>query len=127
MTDASARIKCELESMGYSPEVESHSPSYPEVVVIEYEVKNGRFRGETRSLGISMSGSEMWPEYPPHFIHLSPPPEPPPRDGAVYGVYPVENRQWIVLSRPPGAFWDSMPTKSMRGYMEHITRFWENI
>lgn len=131
-TDAAARIKQELENMGYAPVIENHSGQYPNVVVIDYHVHNGRCRGWTPRLGISMSGDEMWPEYPPHFLHLPPIPGDPPKDGGIYGTYSVVDadgaeQPWIVLSRPPGAFWDSMPTKGMKGYMEHIARFWDNV
>lgn len=125
------QIVAELEGLGYAPVVESH-PNYRQVVVVEYLVENGRFVGKKFRLGISMHGSEGYPEYPPHFIHLSPPPDAP-RDGAPHGspyscpdAEGVEH-QWIALSRPPNEFWDRLPTKNMQGYMEHLRRFWRNV
>lgn len=131
MSDAITRIKQELESMGYAPVIENHGANHPNVIVVGYQVQNGRFRGQEYRLGISMQGAEMWPEYPPHFIHLSPAIDAP-NDGGVYGVYSAigadgVERKWSALSRPPGPFWDNLPTKSMLGYMEHIRRFWANI
>lgn len=130
MSDVAVRIKQELEGLGYSPEIETHS-EYSSVVVIDYEVKNGRFKSKTFRFGISCQGAEAYPEYPPHFIHLSPPIEQP-QDGGIHSSYSVTNKndnacQWVALSRPPGPFWDDLPTKSMRAYLEHIARFWSNV
>lgn len=130
MSDAARRIKQELEGLGYSPEIEIHS-QYSSVVIIDYEVKNGRFKGKVFKLGISCQGAEAYPEYPPHFIHLAPPIKQP-QDGGLHGSYSApdrngNDRQWVALSRPPGPFWDNLLTKSMRAYLEHITRFWSNV
>ena len=130
MSDVAERLKQEMEGLGHAPMIENHGANYPSVVVIEYDVQNGRFRGQKYRLGISMGG-QMWPDYPPHFIHL-PAVVGTPRDGQIYEAYSVVGAdggeyKWIVLSRPPGPFWDNLPTKSMQGYMEHIYRFWENI
>ena len=134
MTDAAERIKQGLENMGYAPVIENHG-AYPSVVVIEYKVRNGRFRGNDVRFGISMDAGVAWPEYPPHFVHVSPvhPDIRSPRDGGgVHGEYPVTGTDgkehfWIAFSRPPGPFWDALPAKGITGYMEHVTRFWENI
>lgn len=123
-------IVAELACLGYAPVVEIH-PIYSHVVVVEYLVDNGRFTGQKFRLGISMQGSEGYPEYPPHFIHLSPPVDA--RDGNIHGSpYSCSDEdgvehQWIALSRPPNDFWDKLPTKGMQGYMEHVQRFWRNV
>lgn len=132
MTDAVERIKQELEHSGYTPTIDAHGEAYPQVIVIQYEVKNGRLRDKKFDLGISMSGAEGYPEYPPHFIHLSPPVSDPQDGGGVYSTYSTTDQngnpqQWSVFSRPPGPFWDELPTKGMKSYMEHILRFWGNI
>lgn len=133
MSGGIEHIRLELESMGYAPVIENHGANYPNVVVIEYEVQNGRFCGkQPYRLGISMQGAEMWPEYPPHFIHLHPVIDAPRDGGGIHEKYSISGEDgkgydWVVFSRLPGAFWDNLPTKSMRGYMEHIRRFWANI
>lgn len=132
MTETAERIKQELESLGYAPTIQNHGANYPCPVVIEYQVENGRFRNKKFYLGISMGNvEEGFPEYPPHFILLSPPIDSP-RDGGIHGTYSVpgadgNGRPWVALSRPPGPFWDTLPTKSMKGYLDHIKRFWENV
>ena len=69
MSDVAGRIKQELEGLGYSPEIEIHS-QYSSVVIIDYEVKNGRFKGKIFKLGISCQGAEAYPEHPPQLYSL---------------------------------------------------------
>lgn len=132
MSDAAARIKQELEGLNFSPEIEAHDASYPSVIIFDYKVKNGRYKGQCFKLGVSCQNNEMYPEYPPHFIHLSPAIEQPQDGGGIHCSYSVldkngKDHQWATYSRPPGPFWDSLATKSMKAYLEHITRFWNNI
>lgn len=134
MAEAAERIKQELQSLGYVPVIENHD-GYANVVVIEYKVRNGRFRGNDVRFGISMDAGIVWPEYPPHFVHVSPVPPDirDPRDGGgVHKEYSAlgadgKEHSWIAFSRPPGPFWDALPAKGITGYMEHVARFWGNI
>lgn len=78
-------------------------------------------------LGISFHGAEHYPEYPPHWIHVSPPIDDG-MGGAVHRYQDEEGRDWIALSRPPTDLWDLLPTKSMYAFMnEHVRRFWARV
>ena len=125
MSDNLDRIKGELESLDYETRL-SDSP-HGKVVSFPYLVEVGSHKGKQLTLGISMQGSESYPEYPPHWIHLSPPIDDG-RGGSV-GKYSDDNGQeWIALSRPPGEIWDQLPTKHMMGYLnEHLRSFWNGI
>ena len=61
-------------------------------------------------------GREAYPEYPPHWIYISPHIDDN-RGGAVEKYTDDHGRNWIVLSRPPGDFWDRLATK-------HISHFY---
>lgn len=97
-------------------------------VAIEYKIPTGKHRGEKVLLGFSFgSEEESYPEYPPHWIHISP------RYsdglGGTIEEHTDENgRPWLTLSRPPQDIWDTLPTKHMSVYLElHITRFCERL
>lgn len=119
------RIKAELESLGYETSL-SDSPQ-GKVVSFPYIVPTGTHKDKEVRLGISMQGSESYPEYPPHWIHVKPPIDD--GKGGSVGKYHDENGQeWIAMSRLPGELWDQLPTKHMMGYVnEHLRRFWNNI
>lgn len=98
-----------------------------EVVAFSYEVEVGSHKGEQFALGISMHGSEQYPEYPPHWIHLSPPVNDG-KGGSTCTYGDNSGREWIAMSRPPGPLWDELPTKSMNAYLkEHLRRFWNGM
>ena len=125
MSDNIDRINDELKFLGYETCL-SDSPQ-GKVVSFTYRVEVGPHKDKQFTLGISMQGSESYPDYPPHWIHLTPPID----DGRGGSInrYPDENGQeWIALSRPPGELWDQLATKHMRGYLnEHIRRFWNGM
>ena len=125
MSDNIDRIKKELESLDYKTCL-SDSPQGT-VVSFPYTVEAGRHKDERVTLGISMQGQEQYPEYPPHWIHVSPPIDD--GKGGVVEKYSDERGQeWVAMSRPPGEVWDQLPTKHMLGYLnEHLRRFWNNI
>ena len=119
------RIKAELEALGYETCL-SDSPQ-GKVVSFIYLVESGPYEHEKIRLGISMHGSETYPEHPPHWIHLTPPINDG-KGGAVEKYRDENGREWIAMSRPPGEIWDQLPTKHMTGYInEHLRRFWNNI
>jgi hypothetical protein len=125
MSDNINQIKAELESLGYETCL-SDSPQ-GKVVSFSYTVETGSHKGERVRLGISMHGSEVYPEYPPHWIHLAPPIDDG-RGGVVQKYCDSSGREWTVLSRPPGEIWDQLPTKHMSAYLnEHLRRFWNGI
>ena len=119
------RIKEELESLGYETCLSDSSRG--KVVSFPYLVESGSNKDTRVTLGISMQGSETYPECPPHWIHLTPPID----DGKGGGVVKYTDeigREWIALSRPPGELWDQLPTKHMAGYLdEHLRRFWNDM
>ena len=119
------RIKRELMSLEYRPRI-INSP-YGEVVTFSYTVETGSHKGETFTVGVNMDGSGRYPEYPPHWIHISPPIDDG-RGGAVERFRDSNRREWTRLSRPPGELWDHLPTKHMTYYInEHLRRFWNDI
>ncbi len=118
------RIKAELESLGY--ETSMVDSPHGKAVSFPYTVEVGSRKGERVTLAVSMNGEEQYPEYPPHWIHLSPPVS----DGKGGAVerYSADGLEWVAMSRPPGNIWDRLPTKHMSAYMsEHLRRFWNNI
>ena len=124
MPDNIDQIKRELESLGYETCL-SDSPQ-GKVVSFPYLVGVGSHKGKQVTLGISMQGSETYPEYPPHWIHLTPRIDDG-RGGSV-GKYTEKDQEWIALSRPPGEIWDQLPTKHMASYLnEHLRRFWNGM
>lgn len=122
--DADQQIVSELQGLGYRPRVvDGNAPSgRQKVVIFSYRIHAGRFKGETRTVGISTECETVgYPEVPPHWIFISPPITDT-RDGANHGVNSFAGREWVVLSRPPGGFWDRVQRKGMRAYLEHLSK-----
>ena len=68
-----------------------------------------------------------YPEYPPHWLHVSPPLNDN-KGGAVETYRTSDGREWLAMSRPPGAIWDRLPTKHMSMYIqEHLRRIWKDV
>ena len=131
MSDTHKQIQDELIALGYPSEViEGETSGGPQkVVVFEYAVRSGRFKGENRTMGISTQCEAVgYPEVPPHWLFIHPPITDT-RDGNNHGVNTFGGMDWVALSRPPGAFWDKLRTekKNMKGYMEHVSRVWKYI
>lgn len=122
--DADQQIVGELQGLGYRPRiVDGDTPvGRQKVVIFPYRIHTGRFKGETRTFGISTQCEAAgYPEVPPHWIFISPPITDT-KDGANHGVYSFARRKWAVLSRPPGGFWDRVQRKGMRAYLEHLSK-----
>ena len=118
------QIAAELEALGYEPEiVECITPNGKEkAVIFPYRIGAGRFKGETRTFGVTTQCEAVgYPEVPPHWIFISPPITDT-RDGPNNGTGSFAAKDWVLLSRPPGAFWDSVRHKSMRAYLEHLSK-----
>lgn len=119
------QVRKELGDLGYETVVRQwdHGP----VVEFDYKVETGTRVGEAFRLGISFhNGRTGYPEYPPHWIHVSPPVD----DGQkVHYEYETEHgRKWVAMSRPPKDIWDKLPEKDMKNYLtEHIRRFWNAV
>ena len=125
MTDNIDKISAELRELGFSTTI-SESPRGP-LVSFEYRVDVGSFEGKPVLIGLSMQGKEMYPEYPPHWLHLSPPIDDR-RGGVVEQYTDPSGRSWTALSRPPGVIWDRLLTKHISGYLsDHLRRFWHDI
>ena len=124
------RIISELQNLGYDPFPVNDTPQ-GSAVFIRYEVPTGKYRGAKVFLGFSFQ-EEGYPEYPPHWIHISP------SDyndglGGASNSYQFKDdqgieRDCITFSRPPNDIWDKLPTKHMRHYLDqHISRFCKGL
>ena len=124
MQDDTARMRSELECLGYS--TVTRDSAQGKVVEFEYLVETGNNLGKQFRIGISMQEAG-YPEYPPHWIHVSPPVN----DGFRGSVQPYQTddgRRWVAMSRPPSDLWDQLPTKNMQSYLDHhLRRFWSRI
>ena len=122
------KIKSELEGLGYNP-FYIDTPQ-GKAVVIDYCVKSGKYRRTQCLIGVSFQ-EEGYPEYPPHWIHISPPYSD--QKGGTTQAYTHtdnkgEKKEWLALSRPPQDFWDKLPTKHIKYYLDyHISRFCKEL
>lgn len=118
------RIRAELDALDYETTLRD-SPR-GQVVSFEYKVEVGAHKGRTFLMGLSFQGDEEYPEYPPHWIHISPPVDD--GRGGVVEKYDADGREWMAMSRPPGEVWDDLPTKHMYPYLtEHVRRIWSEL
>lgn len=118
------RIQWELDGLGYKTTLRE-SPR-GQVVSFEYSVEVGTHKGSTFVVGLSFQGDEEYPEYPPHWIHVTPPIDD--GKGGAVEKYTAAGREWMAMSRPPGALWDDLPTKHMYNYMmDHLRRLWSEM
>ncbi len=125
MSDSISRVKAELENLGYQTSV--FASPVGNVVSFPYTVETGSRRGETIKMGVSFQGSEPYPEYPPHWIHISPPMDDG-KNGVIQAYCDAQGCNWVAMSRPPGDIWDKLPTKHMKVYIdEHLRRVWNHI
>lgn len=125
MSDSIDLIKAELDTLGYKTSL-FDSPK-GKAVSFPYTVETGFYKDKQVTLAISMQGSEQYPEYPPHWIHVTPPIDDK-KGGAFEKYFDANKREWIAMSRPPGEMWDQLATKHMSVYLsEHLRRFWDNI
>lgn len=122
------KIESELKGLGYSP-FYIDTPQ-GKAVIVAYHVLTGKYKGKQIFLGFSFQ-EERYPEYPPHWIHISPPYDD--QKGGTTQTYihldnKGEKRNWLALSRPPKDFWDELPTKHIKHYLYyHIPRFCKEL
>ena len=125
MSNEIEQVRAELSELGYDTSIREWENGI--VVEFDYKVEVGTCSGETYRLGISFhEGRTGYPEYPPHWIHVSPPVS----DGqANCRKYETGNGQkWIAMSRPPKKIWDRLLTKDMENYLnEHMRKFWNGV
>ena len=124
MSDDIGIMRAELECLGYSTAIRDSAQG--KVVEFDYLVETGRNRGKPFRVGISMLEAG-YPEYPPHWIHASPPVDDG-LGGSVKRYRTGDGREWAALSRPPGQLWEQLPAKNMKHYLDHqLRRFWSRI
>ena len=117
------KIKAELETLGYCPTIETMCGR--ETIVIDYVIDVGSHLGEKVRLGFSFQEAS-YPEYPPHWIHISPPYFDQERGSEEHTT--ANGGEWRALSRPPGGLWDDLSTKHMKSYMElHVRSFCKRL
>lgn len=125
MSQSFDRVRAELESLGLKT-IEFDSP-HGRVVAFDYEIQVGSYKGERVQVGVSFQAQdEGYPEYPPHWVHVSPPIND--GKGGAVESYSADGRDWIAMSRPPGDFWSELLTKHMHNYIsEHLRRIWSDV
>ena len=124
MSNSFERVKAELRALGCQT-FEFDSPHGP-VVAFPYKIETGSHKGEEVLVGVSFQ-EEGYPEYPPHWVHVSPPIDDRKR-GAVESYKRQDGREWLAMSRPPGDIWDRLPTKHMSAYIsDHLRRIWSDV
>lgn len=123
MSDAISRVQAELAELGYETSVRDSGQGT--VVEFDYQVETGSREGETFRVGVSFQETN-YPEYPPHWIHVSPPVDD--GRGGLQRYTTADGQEWAAMSRSPSDIWDRLPVKDMKNYMnEHVRRFWGHI
>ena len=97
-----------------------------EVVAFEYRMESGSYAGQSVMVGVSGPEGE-YPEYPPHWIHISPPINDN-RGGATSEYTDIHGNRWLAMSRPPADIWDTLRVKNMGQYIaNHVRRMWKDV
>lgn len=118
-----ARMQTELENAGYKTLL-LNTP-HGQAVAFDYRIECGSHAGETVRIGIS--GPEgPYPEYPPHWVHISPPIDDGKSSDPRY--QDEDGKQWLAMSRPPNDFWDKRKERNMAVYLsDHLRRLWKDV
>lgn len=120
------QVSKELRELGFKPRIEALGGFGSGLVVIDYDIGTGRYKGQTFKVGIAFQ-EDAYPEYPPHFVgvaNLSSPRLP------VHSAYCCGNDTWSLFSVPPSDFWDSLRSaeKNMKTYVRrHLARLWDQL
>ena len=121
------KVGGELRELGFSPEIiRIDGFGGSGVIVIDYPVSTGRYKGSTFRIGIGFQ-EEGYPEYPPHFVLVA---NLPASDVPVHSSHHHDNVGWSAFSVPPSDFWDDLasPNKNMKTYVNrHLARFWSQV
>ena len=124
MPSSIERVQGELESLGYRTSV--FDSQQGRVVSFDYAIEVGSHKGALVTVGLSFQ-DEGYPEYPPHWIHVTPPLDDG-KGGSTVTYTDTAGRAWLAMSRPPGDIWDRLPTKHMGAYVsEHLRRIWKDV
>lgn len=124
MPENNRLIQEELIQMGYQP-TEFNSPQGT-AVAFPYIIETGSHAGRQVMLAISAPDGQ-YPEYPPHWLHISPPIEDG-KNGSQNRYTDHQGNHWLAMSRPPADIWDALPDKNMRSYIkEHVRRIWKDV
>ena len=124
MSNSTDRVRDELQSLGY--QTSEFDTDQGKVVAFNYSIEVGSRKGTPVTVGISFQ-EEGYPEYPPHWIHVTPPIDDG-KGGSSIEYIDSAGRRWIAMSRPPGEVWDNLPTKHMYAYIaEHLRRIWKDV
>ena len=123
MSASIEKVRSELESLGYKPfEFDWQNGR---VVAFEYTIVAGSKSGTPVLVGMSFQ-EEGYPEYPPHWIHVSPPIPDHHGGGVRYGT--PDGKEWLAMSRAPGRIWDRLTEKEMGTFIsEHVRRIWRHV
>lgn len=117
------RVQDELRSLGYR--THEFDTKQGTVVSFDYTIETGSHKGTRVRVGVSFQ-EEGYPEYPPHWIHVTPPIDDG-KGGTTSTYTDDEGNTWIAMSRPPGDVWDKLPTKHMYAYIsDHLRRIWKD-
>lgn len=124
MPDAITQIQAELDFLGYITSVVDGPNG--KVVSFGYTIETGSHKGTPVKIGVSFQEAK-YPEYPPHWVHISPPINDG-RGGSVQSYESSDGQQWLAMSRPPGVMWDRLRTKHMSVFIsEHLRKIWMNV
>lgn len=124
MSSSIERVQGELESLGYRTVL--FDSQQGRVVSFDYTIEVGSQKGAIVTVGLSFQ-DEGYPEYPPHWIHVTPPLDDS-KGGSTVTYTDLVGRDWLAMSRPPGDIWDRLPTKHMSAYInEHLRRIWKDV
>ena len=123
MSESILKVRTELASLGYEPfEFDWQNGR---VVAFQYTIEAGSHSGTSVLVGLSFQ-EEGYPEYPPHWVHVSPPIADHHGGGHTYRT--DDGRDWLALSRAPGSAWDRLSQKDMGAYIEeHLRRIWREV
>ena len=125
MSDSILKARAELKALGY--ETFEFDWQNGRVVAFQYTIEAGSKAGTPVLVGISFQ-EEGYPEYPPHWVHVSPPI--PDHHGGGQAYCTDDGREWLAMSRAPGSTWDRlpMPKRDMASYIEeHMRRMWRHV
>lgn len=118
------QVRQELNAFGIDAVVKHPAPG--PVVVFDFQVPTGRYRGNSFKMGISFQ-EDAYPEYPPHFVHVA---DIKGSNLTRHSTYSEGATTWSVYSFPPSDFWDSLPAedKNMKTYIRrHLLRIWNRM
>ena len=124
MSESIRKVRDELKSLG----LDSFEFDWQNgrVVAFQYTIEAGSKAGTAVLVGVSFQ-EEGYPEYPPHWVHVSPPI--PDHHGGGQRYCTADGRQWLAMSRAPGPVWDRLSQKKdMHAYIEeHLRRIWRHV